>query len=179
MSLATKSIQLTLFSEILLFSLLLIPFPIKIRNKLIFYLTLSKALFQIICGIQLMVLFTFMDSLYKITTDYYSIYYERNAYISGFTLFLFLVYTTFLSLIKKIIKEEENAAILTKQVINQKEFVEKMMKDLKDKDTELINNKKSLQAAKILATQVENNQKTYFDLLTKYNELKGETTKNK
>lgn len=69
-------------------------------------------------------------------------------------------------------QEEEKTLILKKQCINQKDFVEKILKELEEKKEEVVGMKEEVKKASLLTKQNKNNEKAYFDLLDKYNDLK-------
>ncbi|XP_029166592.1 endoplasmic reticulum transmembrane protein YET-like [Nylanderia fulva] len=107
---------------------------------------------------------------------------ERNLYLTGFTLFLALAFYSLNSLIVKLYQEEENAKILKKQALNQKDHFESVLRSSKEKDTTIneLNLKieelnKEIESSTILLKQVKNNEKEYIALLRKYNTLKEET----
>lgn len=187
MGITTKIVQTMLLTEIVLFILLLLPIPSK--RQMLAKLTSSfifKGIKHILLAVYAMIVLLFLDSLFKTSkgneNTYYLYHAERNLYLTGFTLFLAIIFYSFTKLLLQIKIDEEKAGILKKQALNQKDHVEKIIKSSKEKDAKIIELEEKVLKSEVLMKQVKNNQDEYFKLLDKYNKLvtkiSGETKKS-
>lgn len=188
MGITTSIIQLILLCEIAIFSALLVPFPHK---KTLLHKLSKNFVFRgfkhVLLAVYAMISLLFFDSILKIykgTENIYFLYHaERNMYLTAFTLFLALVLNTFLKLLVKTKIDEENAAGLKKQAMNQKDFVAKMIEQGKAKEAQIKALEDKIKKNEMVIKQLKNNSDEYFRLLDKYNgvveKLTGEKKKDR
>lgn len=184
MGITTKLVQSVLYIEMTLFTMLLLPIPKYFKKSFIDIIYNSRLLqpfIHILYVLYTMILIMFIDSLVKLNRNipYDLIYHtERNFYLTGFTLYLSLVFKIFVSMLNTLYKEEESVNILKKQIKNSQTFVDSIINKTSDKDELIIKyqnqikelNKKIL-SDEILIKQYTNNQNEYYALLDKYNEI--------
>lgn len=166
-----------LVTQIILVMFIISPLPIKYKT---IFLS-SRPFNHVISGLLLMVLFSFLDSTIRLRNSTELLYYysERNCILSGISLFLLIVFKRLIHLFQSLDFENQSVNILKKQIQNQKEFVEKLLKEhsefekkLKEKNKEIEQLNEKIKKDEILVKQVKNNQEEYFKLLDKYNNLK-------
>ncbi|KAM0687027.1 hypothetical protein COBT_001742 [Conglomerata obtusa] len=176
MGITTQLVQIILFAEIFVFLFLILPIPGK--KNIIFSLKnsfLVRGLKHILLACYAMITLMFLDALFKRCQRPENLFFlyhaERNMYLTGFTLFLAIVYYNFQKMLIQIMEEEMSASVLKKQAHNQKDHVAKIMKENKEnceKIKELEDEKKKNEA---LVTQARNNQTEHLKLFEKYNDL--------
>lgn len=148
----------------------------------------GTATFHVLLILYAIVFILFIDSVYKlyftVNDKFLSYHTERNLYLTGFTLYLAVIFRMFTQTLNKLIKEEQSAKILKKQALNQNTFVEDLLKKIEDKDEKILEKeneynelKKKLLSAEVLLKQYKNNQNEYFSLLEKYNTLENKVRK--
>lgn len=188
MGITTNLVQTVLFGEMTVFTLMLLPIPKNMKRsgmKLFQTSKVYRGFLHILYVLFAMILVMFVDSGYKMYTgeeehNPFVLYQaERNLYLTGFTLFLALIFRMFTRTMLLLFKEEESAHLLRKQSMNQKEYVEKMIEESTKKDErigELEDEarilRKKIESGDILMKQMKNNQDEYFNLLDRYNGLK-------
>lgn len=197
MGITTHLVQSILYTEMVMFTMLILPLPKYFSRQFIVMFhesKFSRAFTHILWVLYTMVFILFLDSIYRqyntIEDKFLSYHTERNFYLTGFTLYLALIFKMFTQMLSKLHKEEQSAKILKKQAMNQKTFVDDLIKKVETKDEKICEleaegkdlNKKIL-SLEVLLKQYKNNQNEYFTLLEKYNELenkmKKETKKSK
>ncbi|RVD92585.1 B-cell receptor-associated 31 [Tubulinosema ratisbonensis] len=184
MSITTNLVKGIALTQTLVFIYFLLPLKKSFKYK---FLSVVKSeyirpLHKVILAIYTMILLFFMDSVYRINTfeDIILKYYHKaNTYLTGFTLFNGVILYRFLQIYNDTMQEEERTLILKKQCINQKEFVDKILKEVEDKKEEINKLTDEVKRYEVLNKQKTNNQKAYFDLLDKYNALKEITEPKK
>lgn len=192
MGITTHLVQSILFGEMTIFTLMLLPIPKILKKKVMRLSQGSKAykgLLHVLYVLFAMILVMFLDSAYKVYTgeddnNPFVLYQaERNMYLTGFTLFLALIFRMFISTMFLLFKEEDSAHLLRKQSMNQKDYVQGMLDESTRKDDkiaelgdEVTDLKKKIRAGDVLIKQLKNNQNEYFSLLDKYNGLKEQIT---
>jgi len=135
----------------------------------------------------------FIDAVLKLNMNIpYDVVYhtERNVYLTGFTLYLSLILKIFVNMLNTLYKEEEAVNVLKKQIKNSQTYVDTIINTTNDKNAEINELKDNIRdlnklivSKDIVIKQYKNNQKEYFVLLDKYNNLleksKKETKKTK
>lgn len=184
MSITTNLVKGITILQTLVFFYFLLPLKKTFKYKFLSMLQSSniKPLYKALFAVYTMILLFFMDSVYRTSSleDVILKYYHKaNTYLTGFTLFNALILYRFLQIYNYTMQEEEKTAILKKQCINQKDFVEKILKEVDEKNLEIKKLNDELRKYEILGKQKTNNQKAYFDLLDKYNALKEITEPKK
>lgn len=128
-----------------------------------------------------MIAFTFLDSTIKLysSTDLLYYYSERNCIISGISLFLLIVLRRLVLLLDDLHLEKKKVKVLEKQIYNQKDFVNQMIKDddlmkkkIGEAETRIRELEEVVKKNEVLVKQARNNQEEYFKLLDKYNALR-------
>ncbi|EJW03664.1 hypothetical protein EDEG_02013 [Edhazardia aedis USNM 41457] len=192
MGITTITVQILLISELTLFTSLILPLPYK--RSLISYFATSKSVTlrtikHILLALYAMVTIMFIDSIHKVcinkgTPNLPFMYHaERNMYLTGFTLYIALIFYAFCRLLLKLHLDEMNASVLKKQSMSQKKFVEQILKEGKEKDQKVKDLEEKVKKNEALVKQAKNNVSEYTSLLKKYNQLiektTGENKKNK
>lgn len=188
MGITTQLVQSIVFGEMCMFTFMLLPISKNLKKKVIKLFQASKfyrGFLHIIYVLFAMILIMFVDSAYKIytgedQTNPFVLYQaERNMYLTGFTLFLGVIFRMFIRTMCLLFREEESAQLLRKQSMNQKKYVEEMLEDntkkakrIEELEVEIIDLKKKISSGDILIKQLKNNQNEYFSLLDKYNGLR-------
>lgn len=188
MGITTHLVQAILVGEMATFTLLLVPVPRGAKRSVLRTLQSSKlyrGFLHILYVLFAMILVMFVDSAYKMYTgedehNPFVLYQaERNLYLTGFTLFLALIFRMFADTMLQLFREEESALLLKKQSMNQKEYVQGILESESRRseqiaalDEEAAGFRKQITANDILIKQLKNNQSEYFSLLDKYNALK-------
>ncbi|WUR03453.1 reticulum transmembrane protein YET-like [Vairimorpha necatrix] len=173
MGITTNLVKLVLFSQMFLFTLLILPIPKYLKHFIINSLCNSKSftpLLHLLYVIFTMILIMFIDALLKLTRfhSYDLVYHtERNLYLTGFTLYLGMIFKIFVNMLNTLYKEEESVKILKKQISNNQTFVDSMI----NKDEVIRDLKKTIVSNEIMIKQLKNNQGEYNALSEKYNEL--------
>ncbi|KAM0675645.1 Endoplasmic reticulum transmembrane protein 3 [Gurleya vavrai] len=175
MGITTQLVQILLTLEIIVFVFMLLPIPGK--KKIMLSVQNSffvKGLKHILIACYSMIFLLFLDSFYKKYKGDINIHYlyhaERNFYLTGFTLFLAIIFYSFQKLLMQIMKDEMNASLLKKQAYNQKDYVSKMMKESQEKDEKIKKLSEEITKNEALVKQAKNNQAEYFKLFEKYND---------
>ncbi|EOB11725.1 hypothetical protein NBO_922g0001, partial [Nosema bombycis CQ1] len=165
-----------LYAEMSLFALLILPLPNYVSRMFISMFhesQFSRPFAHILWVLYIMIFILFIDSIYRqyntIEDRILAYYTERNFYLTGFTLYLALIFKMFTTMLIKLYKEEQSAKILKKQAINQGKFVEDLLKKVESKDEKILEldgeikdlNKKLL-STEVLLKQYKNNQHEYF-----------------
>ncbi|KAF9761864.1 Endoplasmic reticulum transmembrane protein YET-like [Nosema granulosis] len=191
MGITTHLVQSILYTEMAIFTLLILPLPKYISRQFIVMFhesKFSRVFTNILWVLYTMVFILFVDSIYRqystVEDRFLSYHTERNFYLTGFTLYLALIFRMFTQMLSKLQKEEQSAKILKKQALNQKTFVDDLMKKIESKDEKILEletetkdlNKKIL-SVEVLLKQYKNNQNEYFSLLEKYNDLENKMRK--
>ncbi|EOB11404.1 hypothetical protein NBO_1213gi001 [Nosema bombycis CQ1] len=191
MGITTQLVQSILYAEMSLFTLLILPLPNYVSRMFISMFhesKFSRPFAHILWVLYIMIFILFIDSIYRqyntIEDRILAYYTERNFYLTGFTLYLALIFKMFTTMLIKLYKEEQSAKILKKQAINQGKFVEDLLKKVESKDEKILEldgeikdlNKKLL-STEVLLKQYKNNQHEYFALLDKYNDLENKIRK--
>ncbi|KAG5859645.1 hypothetical protein KMI_05g08270 [Encephalitozoon hellem] len=188
MGITTQLVQGIAFGEMCMFTFMLLPISKNLKKRMIKLFQTSKfyrGFLHIVYVLFAMILIMFVDSVYKIYTGEDSInpfvlyQAERNMYLTGFTLFLGVIFRMFVRTMCLLFREEESAQLLRKQSMNQKKYVEEMLEDSTKKDkrieeleAEIVDLRKKILSGDILIKQLKNNQSEYFNLLDKYNGLR-------
>lgn len=188
MGITTQLVQTILVGEMCVFTFMLLPISKSLKKKTMRLFQTSKVyrgLLHILYVLFAMILVMFVDSAYKIYTgedhaNPFVLYQaERNMYLTGFTLFLAVIFQMFTRMMSLLFKEEESAQLLRKQSMNQKKYVEEMLEGSAKKDErieelegEVSDLKRKISSGDILIKQLKNNQTEYFSLLDKYNGLR-------
>ncbi|ADM11481.1 B-cell receptor-associated protein 31-like protein [Encephalitozoon intestinalis ATCC 50506] len=188
MGITTQLVQSILFGEMCMFTFMLLPISKNLKKRMIRLFPTSKlyrGFLHIIYVLFAMILIMFVDSAYKIYTgedhiNPFVLYQaERNMYLTGFTLFLGIIFRMFTRTMCLLFKEEESAHLLRKQSMNQKKYVEKILEEntkksekIEELEAEIGDLKKKILSGDILIKQLKNNQNEYFSLLDKYNGLR-------
>ncbi|EEQ82648.1 hypothetical protein NCER_100604 [Vairimorpha ceranae BRL01] len=196
MGITTRLVQSVLYSEMVLFTLLIIPLPKKCKKAVINTLFTSRVfrpLIHLLYVVYAMILIMFIDAVLKLNMNIpYDVVYhtERNVYLTGFTLYLSLILKIFVNMLNTLYKEEEAVNVLKKQIKNSQTYVDTIINTTNDKNAEINELKDNIRdlnklivSKDIVIKQYKNNQKEYFVLLDKYNNLleksKKETKKTK
>ncbi|KAF7684722.1 Endoplasmic reticulum transmembrane protein 1 [Astathelohania contejeani] len=197
MAITTKIVQTIFLLETISFSLLLIPLPNQLKKTVTTRTyTVLGSIRHVLIATYAMIMLLFLDSFYKYIqisseiyhTDYFAElkYYKTffDMYLTGFTLFLGLVYRRFSAAVMELYRAEEAANILRKQALGQKDYVAQIMEknrlneaEIKRLQDEIADEKKKVINNEVLMKQVEKNREEYFKLLKKYNEWKDSETK--
>ncbi|KAH9412325.1 hypothetical protein HK407_01g02200 [Ordospora pajunii] len=188
MGITTSLVQAVLLVEMSVFTLMLLPVSKSLKKSILRVFMASKlyrGILHILYVLLAMILVMFVDSAYKIYTgeEYanpFVLYQaERNLYLTGFTLFLAVIFRMFIKMMSLLFKEEESALLLRKQSMNQKKYVEDIVSESTRSEEKIrqLEDKVSSLNAKIvsgdmLIKQLRNNQNEYFNILDKYNALK-------
>ncbi|KAG0433371.1 Endoplasmic reticulum transmembrane protein YET-like [Dictyocoela muelleri] len=163
--------------QITLFLLVLSPLPIKYKTAFIS----SKPFIHATTGLLLMVLFSFLDSTIKLrnSSEFFYYYSERNCILSGISLFLLIIFKRLIRLFEDLSLEKQKVHLLEKQITNQKDFVDQIIKEnenlkkkIEDENNKVTKLKNIIKENELLVKQAKNNQEEYFKLLDKYNELR-------
>jgi B-cell receptor-associated protein 31 len=187
MGITTNLVRTILFAEMTLFTLLIVPVARSFKKSAIKALRASKlwsSFLHILYVLYVMVFVMFADASFKMYTgegnSLFLMYQaEMTFYLTGFTLFLALIFHMFVSMLVLLYKEEEGAQLLRKQSMNQKEYVQSLMDKSVERDDRMLSleeevtklNKKLL-ASEILIKQLKSNQSEYSSLFDKYTSLK-------
>ncbi|KMV66087.1 hypothetical protein M970_050280 [Encephalitozoon cuniculi EcunIII-L] len=188
MGITTQLVQSILLGEMCVFTFMLLPISKGLKKSMMKLFQTSKVyrgFLHILYVLFAMILVMFVDSAYKIYTgedqaNPFVLYQaERNMYLTGFTLFLAVIFRMFIRMMCMLFREEESALLLRKQSMNQKKYVEEMLEEnakkggkIDDLEAEITDLKKRISSGDILIKQLKNNQNEYFNLLDKYNRLK-------
>ena len=196
MEIQTALIQALLYANMFSLGLLLQPYVPALRGRLTrFYLRSIAAapLYHIFFVLYCMVLVIFVDSAFKRRTTVSPVLIlqsERNFYLSGFTLFLALVFRRVCGVMAEATLTDEANKHTLKQHGNSMIFVNKVIEDAKrekEKRAELEGMLKELQEEaernKGVLAEAENNRMVYLKLKDKYEKLReerhGESRKRK
>lgn len=176
-AITAQLVQTISVCQTIIFVVLLLPIKINIRKKMLDLIRSKQArsLFRVMLAVYTMMFILFLDSIYKITYDdiILKYLYESNMYLTGFTLFNALVLYRFVSVFSEFLHEVEKSQVLKKQCMNQKDFVDNLLKDLEEKDNEIKRLKEEKNKSDVLLKQHKNNESAFFELLDKYNNLKS------
>lgn len=119
MSLTLLITQSFLISELLLLTILLLPFaPQKLT------IALPRPVHHLIYALVMLIAFSFADSLYRRS-------YQQYFYLNGITLFLFLILKRMLNVVNKLKREEMEVSVMRRQIENHKKFVMEMVEENK------------------------------------------------
>lgn len=177
MAITAQLVQTVSGIQTLIFMILLLPLRAGLRKKVIEGLKSkqAKSLLRIVLVVYTMMFILFLDSIYKIAYDdiILKYLYESNMYLTGFTLFNALVLYRFINVFYEFIREVERSKVLKKQCLNQKDFVDGLLKDIEQKEGEIKRLTEEHTKLKTLLKQHKNNEKAFFELLEKYNNLKN------
>lgn len=206
MGITTKLVQSILYTEISLLSLLLSPAPKNIKKSILNFTTLKifKPIIHILYVIYAMIFLMFIDSVLKLTNlnsnlpnfksisfNHNEIYHtERNFYLSGFSLYIAIIFKIFGRILINLYKEQDAIHFLKKQLNNGQSFVSTVINESGDKENEINDLKQEIKKLNkvvegylVVIKQYENNKDEYLRLLDKYNQLsermRRETKKNK
>jgi hypothetical protein len=176
MEITTKLVKIVLYVQSTIFITLLLPLKKGFKAALINMLFSSKLFvaYRVLFVIYTVIFLVFLDSIFKRKDNdiFLKHLHERNAYLTGFTLFSAVVLIRFVSVCRSLLKEEKNAELLRKQANNQKKFVDGIV-DENEKKSEVVDElNQKIKNLEILVKQYKNNANAYGELLEKYNELK-------
>lgn len=176
-AITAQLVQIISACQTTIFVVLLLPININVRKRILGLLRSKQAtsLLRVLLAVYTMVFILFLDSIYKITYDDIILryLYESNMYLTGFTLFNALVLYRFVNVFSELLLEAERSQALKKQCMNQKDFVDGILKDLEERDCEIKRLKEEKNKSDVLLRQHKNNESAFFELLDKYNSLKS------
>jgi B-cell receptor-associated protein 31 len=187
MGITSHLVRTILFAEMALFILLITPAAKNAKKSVIKALRASRlwsSFLHVLYVLYVMILVMFADAAFKMYTgednNIFLMYQaEMTFYLTGFTLFLALIFHMFVSMLMLLYKEEEGAQLLRKQSMNQKEYVQSLVDKSTEKDErmlgleeEVADLSKKLIANEILIKQLRSNQGEYSSLFDKYTSLK-------
>lgn len=196
MGIQTSLVQYVLYGQMAMSLLLLQPYCIGMKSWFVRnYNRFMKAtiLKHIFLGMYGMVALMFLDSTYRwnISNSAILVYQsEKNFYLSGFALFLALLFNKLCSALEETFRTHQINEDNVKQKGNSMEFVNSIIQDAKDekeKNQKLLDEIASLKADiernKSLVSEIESNRQAYLKLKDKYESLKeervAESRKNK
>ncbi|KAI5170244.1 hypothetical protein PAEPH01_1270 [Pancytospora epiphaga] len=187
MEIQTTLIQTLLYCNMICLGLLMQPYFPAIRKWLTkFYLkSLTTApLYHVIFVLYCMVLVIFLDSIFKkhtVLSPTLLLQSERNFYLSGFTLFLGLIFRRLCRIMSEAVRTDEANKDTLKQHGNSMVFVSKVIEDVKkekEKNSKLEEKLKELENIiemnRGVLAETENNKKAYLKLKDKYEKLVSE-----
>lgn len=188
-----------LYIEIIFFSFFISPIPFQWKKCIFIFIIKSnlfqkgKYIFAVLYGIIFLQFIEFIvifnSNEYKETQKHPSFfmephtylrfpYFQKNMYLTGFTLLLALIWNRFLTLLGDVFHKEENMEILKKQCLRQQEQMLKIVEENKQKDEKIIELQETITKAEkdvknceVIKKQAENQQKEYFKLLDDFNQL--------
>ncbi|EGC30917.1 hypothetical protein DICPUDRAFT_89866 [Dictyostelium purpureum] len=104
--------------------------------------------------------------------------YQRNIYISGFSLFLYFLIFRSQSIVADLSKMEVNQDAIAKQTKNNQSQVETLISENEKLSKQLKDLKKMEKEHQAMKSQAENTSKEYMKLKEEYNDLLGKKTKD-
>ncbi|KAI4292918.1 hypothetical protein PAPHI01_2192 [Pancytospora philotis] len=196
MSIQTRLVQLLLYSNMAVISVLLQPFLPRLKHAIIGRYRSCAALRplgHVVFILYCMVFVMFADSVFRVHTAASAVLHyqaQRNFYLSGLTLFLALITRKLCDVISHTVRVEQTNEDALRQHGNSMVFVSKVIEDANvakhrceklEAEVELL--KERLDESAATVAEVEHNKQAYLKLKDKYEKLRsaqtGEAKKNK
>lgn len=186
MGLQTMAIRYILYILMSISLFLVQPYFLFLKKWIVkkySFLIRATVLKQLFLGMFLMVGLTFGDSVYRWNrSDSLLLAYqtEKNFYLSGFALFLLLLFNKLCKTLEETYKAFDLNKDYAKQSDNSLQFINKVVEDVKMKTStneallkEIEDLKSEIEENKGLIAEIKSNREAYSKLLRKYDILKG------